>query len=123
MPITFRESLRKKMVHVVKLYELFVMRDYLQVQADVLQNLARHFGHSEIRNINNFVMSPEGKFAMKAFRRILVDKYGEDPSKPNSPNTDVDPGFFGVDDGAREKLVAQLTNDIIIMYNKENKNV
>ena len=122
MPISFRESLRKKMIHVVKLYELFVMKDYLQVQADVLHNLARHFGHSEIRNINNFVMSPEGKFAMKAYRRILIDKYGEDASKPNNPNTDVDPGFRG-DDKAREKLVSQITNDIIIMYNKEKKNV
>lgn len=123
MPISFRESLHKKMVHVVKIYELFVMRDYLQVQSEVLQNLARHFGHSEIRNINNFVISPPGKFAMNAFRKILIDKYGEDASKPNNPNTDIDPGFFSVDSEAREKLVAQLTNDIIILYNKEQKNV
>jgi hypothetical protein len=107
---------------VVKLYELFVMKSYMQVQAEVLQNLASHFGHRENRNINDFLMSPEGQFAMKAYRSILIDKYGEDPSKPNSPNTDVDPGF-GNDMNARQELVSKLTSDIIIMYNKENRNV
>jgi hypothetical protein len=99
------------------------MKDYLQVQAEVLQNLARHFGHSETRNINSFVSSPEGQYAMKAFRKILIDKYGKDPSKPNSPNTDTDPGFLGNDAISREKLVNNITSDIIIMHNKENRNV
>lgn len=123
MPLSLREQLRQKMHSVAKLYELFVMKNYLQTQADVLQNLARHFGHSEIRNINNFVTSPEGQFAMKAYRKMLIDKYGEDPSKPNSPNTDNDPGFLGSDPQARENLVRKITSDIIILYNKEHGNV
>ena len=123
MPVPLQETLRKKMRSVAKLYELFVMKNYMQVQAEVLQNLARHYGHHENKNINDFVTSPEGQFAMKAFRRLLIDKYGEDPSKPNSPNTDVDAGFFGTDMTAREELVSKITSDIIIMYNKENRNV
>jgi hypothetical protein len=107
---------------VAKLYELFVMKNYMQVQSDVLQNLARHFGYSEIRNINSFLSSTEGQFAMKMFRKILIDKYGEDPSKPNSPNTDNDPGFLGSDPQAKENLVRKITSDIIIMYNKEHGN-
>lgn len=123
MPLPLRERLKRKMNSIAKLYELFVMKNYMQVQAEVLQNLARHFGHSEIRNINAFVSSPPGQFAMKAFRKLLIDKYGEDPSKPSSPNTDTDPGFFGSDAAAREELVSKITSDIIIMYNKENRNV
>ena len=122
MPLSLKETLRRKMRSVAKLYELFVMKNYMTVQADVLQNLARHFGHSELRNINDFVTSPEGQFSMKAYRKVLIDKYGEDPSKPRNPNTDIDPGFSGSDPSAREKLVSDITHSIIILYNKEHGN-
>lgn len=122
MPLSLQEAIRSRMRSVAKLYELFVMKNYMQVQAEVLQNLARHFGHSEIRNINSFVTSPEGQFAMKAYRNVLIDKYGEDVIKPHSPNTDSDPGFFGNDVSAREKLVRDITHNIIIMYQKEHGN-
>ena len=122
MPLSLNEKLRRKMRSVAMLYELFVMKNYMGVQSEVLQNLARHFGHSEIRNINNFVSSPAGQFAMKAYRKLLIDKYGEDPDKPRNPNTDTDPGFSGRDVAARDKLVRDITSSIIILYNKEHGN-
>lgn len=103
------------------LYELFNMKQYMSVQAEVLQNVARHFGACEIRNINDFLASPNGIFAMKAYRQILINKYGRDENNKNNPNTDKDEGFYA-DEVSRNKLVSLLTNDILMLYNKERNN-
>ena len=123
MPLPVKETI--KIRRLKKLYELFIMKNYMSVQSEVLQNLSRHFGNNETYNMNSFLSSPIGQFCMKAYRDILIDKYGRDTSKPNSmnPNTDTDAGFFGLDQKAREDLVNSITNDIVIKYNKEGRDV
>jgi hypothetical protein len=103
-----------KMIGVKKLYELFNMKHYMGVQSSVLQKLSHHFGMEG--GLNDFLSSPNGQHAMKMFRKILIDKYGEDPDKPKNPNTDKDSGFFGDDSESREKLVNQITSEIILSY-------
>jgi hypothetical protein len=121
MPIPFTENIRNKMCRVAALYELFNMKQYMTVQSEVLQNVARHFGISEIRNLNSFLASPQGQFAMKAYRNVLLNKYGSDEANKNNPNTDKDIGFYG-DQSSRDKLVQELTSDILVLYNKEHTN-
>lgn len=94
-PITFRASIRKKLVEgFTCINELFFMKNFSILQVEVLRTVAELSGAGKTpTDVNNFLISPIGKEMMKMYREILIRRFGE--GAKGMPNSDekADPGF------------------------------
>lgn len=111
--MTFRESIRKILVECyTQLTELYAMKNFNTAQVHVLQQVMRQLGVST-EDVSKFLTTPKGQMTMKAFRALLISKFGAEST--GMPHTDevTHLGFNVANQEAHQQLVKELSQELL----------